>query len=68
MTLALEEKDHAPREAMYHDLLESVEHENLMDNIFFSYEAQQQDTSVEQPRATFEWERNIHKVNVWLGV
>ena len=66
---ALEEEDHASCKAMCHDLLESVEHENLMDNILFSDEAtfhvcglvNRHNSRIlgdGQFHETFEWERN----------
>ena len=62
---ALEEEDRASCETMWHDLLDSVDHENLMDNIFFSDEANfhvcgminrhnSRIWSDEQPHATLE--------------
>ncbi|PSN43372.1 hypothetical protein C0J52_23092 [Blattella germanica] len=70
--------DFACRRAMCYDLLESVENENLMDNILFSDEVtihvcgkvhrhNSRIWAYEEPHEVSEWERDTPKVNVWLG-
>lgn len=66
------------REAGCYDLLEAANHNNLMNNILFSDEATFHTCGLvnrhncriwahEQPNATFEWQRDTLKINVWLG-
>ncbi|PSN58023.1 hypothetical protein C0J52_02021 [Blattella germanica] len=75
----LEQEDYAARQAMCHDLLQAVANEDLMNNILFSDEAtfhicgrvNRHNCRIwadEQPNATYEWQRDTPKINVWLGV
>ena len=64
---------------MCHDLLQAVAIEDLMNNVLFSDEATFnvygrvnkhicRIWADEQSNATYEWQSNTPKVNVWLGV
>ena len=75
----LEGEDYVARQAVCYDLLDAVRNENLMQHVLFNDEATFHTCghvnrhichiwADEQRNALQEWERDLTKVNVWMGI